>query len=437
MALPRSCGDRPVAGQDLSGFHAPRLDPAAVEDSFRVHMDVSNKARARTIEPPADLVEAVLRDMDVTYEHQQFHPTRWNSLSNFRAQVMQLEWSSIVGPEMEMYGQTNRQLFKFNDIIPDREREQMVWQFVSQRIREYKEGPIYAQFGTFIKHEEHSDKKLDEGRFRLIAVPSVIDSLVHRMLFPYIYDRATLNRKLTSMQIGWTFRYGGIQELRGKFQKPLSFDMSSWDFTVQEWLWAAGIKHLLGYGLADPGWQRVARHALWSAAAGEFHLPSGTVVRANGFAYLKSGLYFTLYLNSIMSEIYHEVALRAAGHPGDATKIIMGDDTVVETSDMPPALIDKYVDNLGKYGAKVKQVDHALVFCGFNFDVDKPEYTIRHCWRVVHKHDDIYDQELWAYLVMYYERRHEPFWRLCSALYSNHFGEPPDLDKLRLEYHGH
>lgn len=442
MQLPRSCGEREVLGLDLQQFVPARVDIAAVEDSFRAHMKIHLQARERTQEPPQAVVREVLIGMKTRYRHQRRRiGENWADFINYKHAVHSQEWQSIVGPEMEKFGQTNEQLFKFDGAFCDRTRLNMVFDYVCQRICEYEHGTINAKFGVFVKREEHSLKKMEENRWRIVAVPSVIDTLVHRLLFPFIYSRATENYDRTAVKIGWTFRQGGLNKLRQTFRDPISFDMSAWDWTVQPWLWAASITHLLGYGEGNPRWTKVAKNALYSAARGTFMLPSGTQVESTDYGYLKSGLYFTLYLNSIMSEIYHEVAIICTGHPGNAPKAIMGDDTMTDVSTLNELQIQQYIDNLKLYGANLKIAERDAIFCGFNLSTECPEYTVRHLWRIIHKTDEIYDEELTSYLEMYFGCKFRDdvsgrFYAFVSALYEQHFGRAPDYDRLRDAYYG-
>lgn len=119
--------------------------------------------------------------------------------------VLDVDMSSVPGEcSLKYLGQTNGEVFgidvngKFNI-----ENLKIVGLEVRERYRQVCCGkPVSDPLKIFIKQEPHKDKKIAEGRLRLIMSVSLIDSMVDRILFMRLAYKVVNNFKDTGIMLG-------------------------------------------------------------------------------------------------------------------------------------------------------------------------------------------------------------------------------------------
>lgn len=91
---------------------------------------------------------------------------------------------------------------------------------------------------VFIKNEPHSPKKLLEGRLRLISNVSLVDQVIDRIVSQVLNKREIACYKEIPSKPGIALTDEDaelLSEIVSKFPTLAEADMSSWDWTVQDW----------------------------------------------------------------------------------------------------------------------------------------------------------------------------------------------------------
>lgn len=260
--------------------------------------------------------------------------------------------------------------------------------------------PVYV----FIKSEPHKPAKAAEGRWRLIAGVSCVDRLAHDLLLGPFLDTFNDSPFLHNTACGWqVFCENGLQHFNTFYPHRPGHtwdcaDKSSWDWTVQPWLYEVFRDLLCWFCDFSPQAQRVAYNLVTSLGGLEksriFDIGRKVTVRDQGI--ILSGSLLTLHMNSIMQLIVHAYADVTETLPFPLT---MGDDTL--QPNCPP----EYWAEVVKAGVILKQVDRLAVpeFCGMTMDNHHfdPVYKDKHAFLLYYCQDEIFDDLLRSYVYLY------------------------------------
>ncbi|QKN22680.1 RNA-dependent RNA polymerase [Erysiphe necator associated luteo-like virus 1] len=272
---------------------------------------------------------------------------------------------------------------------------------VSNRLKDLETKPVSGRIKVFVKQEEHKTSKVEEGRYRLISAVSLIDTLVDRMLFPGLYDRAVRGAYSGSpIAVGWSFLRGGYNYVTDRISSPLAVDMSSWDWTVQSWMVVCYHDVFARLNVRPSvAWRNIWLNRCRALFKSEFQLPSGTVLRQRKYGIVKSGSWLTLLGNSILQLVVDNVINVRHPYCKRGFRYFMGDDTLKEDHLIPDAV---YLDELRKLGLVAKMVERKFDFCGFDLQTVQPLYRGRHLWRLSHCDDEVFAETLQSYRLLYH-----------------------------------
>lgn len=263
---------------------------------------------------------------------------------------------------------------------------------------------------VFIKREPHKEKKLREGKYRLISAVSLVDTMVDRMLLQNFTHKFIDQHHVLPTAVGWTPLRGGHRLLRAKFPRAaMTADKSSWDWTFQAWLLRVLLEFLIRAGNGGPEWERVLRlrfEALFHQAF--FRFADGTIVLQCIPGIMKSGCYMTICLNSMGQFAMH---LAAGGKP-NAGFWSMGDDTIQD----PVEDLEGYLQRLSKAGCVIKEcsITQDYDFAGWKFPLHglpRPMYEDKH-----------------KYLMLHADPSNKSFWESYQLMYAN---DPTMLKDIR------
>lgn len=239
---------------------------------------------------------------------------------------------------------------------------------------------------VFVKFEPHSNKKVQQKRWRLIWGVSLVDQIIDRLLYQDLCENSIQHASEQSAKVGFSFMKGGVQQLIQDYDDGkdnwISFDASQFDFTVAGWhleMVAQLNKRLKNDSI-------IIKDALWDKLmlAREKAVAYGKFCFSDGQQFIKilpgmqlSGRYTTIDANSkimILIRVMNDVV---NGRPSSEKDIIaMGDDSV--QNNIPD--VDKFVNEIRDiHGIKltIESVKGKLVdqnFCSMDF-IKTPENT--------------------------------------------------------------
>lgn len=310
--------------------------------------------------------------------------------------IGRLDWRSSPGYPYCLTFQDNGKLFNVRNGEPDPAAVETFVTIVLDQISERKTDPIRL----FIKPEPHTQKKLSEGRYRLISSVSVVDQIIDHLLFGDQNDAMTENYMHLPSRVGWSPYLGGWRWVpQGDV---VAIDKSSWDWTVTPWLLQAAmeVRIALRSGPSeDTSWSDLVRWRYKSLFGQPLFVTSGGhLLRQKEPGVMKSGCVNTITDNSIMQVILHTwVCMRLNIAPGKLWA--MGDDTLQEK----PRDIYAYLRELSRY-CIVKQALAKAEFCGHEFkgDVVDPVYFGKHCFNLLHLNDSVAADITRSYSLLYH-----------------------------------
>jgi hypothetical protein len=223
---------------------------------------------------------------------------------------------------------------------------------------------------VFIKNEVHAAKKVETGKVRLICSVSIVDQLVERLLFSEqnrmdIKESAYIPSKpgfglLEPHAVLQLREFASLMKTCG----PLaSTDMSTWDFTMQEWEWRAEYKMRCILNSANPhdSWSIMARSRMLALSLSVYCLSDGRLYSQSSRGIMKSGSYLTSSTNSRIRAL----CAYLRGSPS----MTMGDDCVEVLKGSEEELIAFY-SKLGHVVKDVKVGSDTFEFCSHLFTHD-------------------------------------------------------------------
>jgi len=270
--------------------------------------------------------------------------------------------------------------------------------------------PIY----TFIKNEPHKAAKVAVGRLRLIASVSYLDSLVERVLFAWQNKKEIALWDKLPYKPGMGHHDEGKQELYRYFLKcqsegsVVTTDISTWDWSVREWLMNAERDYRLATGADQGAWATMVRAYARANNRCIFVSAGGLCFEQVLGGIQKSGSYNTSSGNSHMRYIAAHIAQLRAGIPRTRYNgCQMGDDAVERGHER---LLEEYLD----MGFTIRGVESrpkgVFSFCSQLYDGDwkgKPENWHKTIFRFLVKDPRDKEYPLWREQLQY-ELRHLP-----------------------------
>ncbi|APG75796.1 hypothetical protein 2 [Hubei sobemo-like virus 25] len=380
--------------------------------------------------PPPDQRSRILRRLYMLYSDVTWSiPSDFLSRDHFRRVVLNLDYTSSPGyPYMRSYP-TNRDMLKPDeDGNPDPIREELLWQMVQTRLQEGDMDPIRL----FIKPEPHKLKKLEGHRYRLISSVSVVDQVVHAMLFGVLNDKMSDNWPYIPNKSGWSPHYGGYRNI--PLTGWMATDKSGWDWSAQPWTFEMvfTLRKMLCQNLEEhPLWEKLAARAYQQLYTDPVFINTyGHLLQQKKPGVQKSGCFNTLADNCIQQVIIHYRVCDDLGlAPGQM--MCMGDDVYQQT---PPDK-DRYLEKLGEY-CRLKEAAEVPEFAGYRFGHRRiePLYKGKHAFVLLHLNEQLAQDTLDSYSLMYHESRDRDFVRALIRIMGY---ETRPLEWADEIFHGH
>jgi hypothetical protein len=286
-------------------------------------------------------------------------------------------------------GSVNKDVFKYKDGVFDLERLRVIYWAVRSRFNDILEGQGGADnLYVFVKPEPTKISKIKEGRLRLIAGVSLIDSLVDRILMRHIVKKIQDGLGTHPIAVGWSPVVGShtFHALMGNHDSWFSSDKSHWDWSLQKWHLDA-ILTIFKLMVKDPPawWLKAIEFrfkALFEEPIWEFQDGMRIVQKEPGI--MKSGCYLTIWLNSIGQIFLHHLASIQLDIPLDYPFQCLGDDTIQY---LPEEYEQAYDDAMKSYGFTTRtQRTKIPEFVGFHIHrhFHVPAYLSKHVFLLRH-----------------------------------------------------
>jgi len=340
--------------------------------------------------------EYILKKMETLFDDAKWRiPDDFMQRSHFERVVRtKLDWTSSPGYPYMRRATTNGDFFACVDGEPSTKMLDFVWNLLVDRLGSRDSDPIRL----FVKPEPHKQKKLDQGRYRLISSVSVVDQIIDHMLFADMNQQMVDNWLYVPSKVGWAPVNGGHRIIPK--QKWMALDKSAWDWTVQPWLCEMVLEtrmrlceNLSGEWIDLAQWRYVELFV-----APVFITSGGWRMRQAQPGVMKSGCVNTITDNSLMQVILH---LRVSMELGLVPSPIytMGDDTLQQ----PVPDMQKYVDAMSAFSI-VKEAALQNEFAGNRFIGRRiePMYKGKHAYTLLHLNPEILPQLANSYVLLYH-----------------------------------
>lgn len=339
----------------------------------------------------------------------------------FVQSVAQLNFKASVGVcVLDRYGSTIGEVLKYDPYTGTMcgDRVHMFRQYTEIRLNQLLTQPIADPIKVFIKQEPHKISKIREGRLRLISSVSMLDSMVDRLLFGRLMEKASKSLYKTPITIGWSPLKGGYRMLyhaaRNSVRRPKCFlfvDKSAWDWSVPLWLIEVVREIIETLFVSAPAWWRAAvkvRFDLLFSKA-RFVFADGTIIMQLSPGIMKSGCYLTILINSIAQLFIHSLILQRMEEIWpDLPLLCIGDDTSITVSEeVSEEQVQMYISSWRELGfhLKVSQSSN-FQYAGFECSSNGfiPEYRDKHAFMLQHLtyEPSVASSTLVAYQHLYY-----------------------------------
>ncbi len=219
----------------------------------------------------------------------------------------------------------------------------------------------------FLKREPHPERKLREGRYRMVAGLSVVDQIVERVLFSGWSERLKSEYPSLGTVIGLGFSDQHIELITDEYLANLelygeatTYDVSGWDRSVMPWMFDAEheIRWTMSNKLAAPRLELAQRAWIAVSCNCPYVLPSGHLYAKICPGLMPSGSYRTSSCNSLM-RLY--VSMRA----GARYVMCNGDDAIEFGLDDPET-------RYSEMGFKIRDVERTsrdhFTFCSHSYN---------------------------------------------------------------------
>nr|QQM16346.1 putative replicase [Mafsystermes virus] len=257
----------------------------------------------------------------------------------------------------------------------------------------------------FIKEEPHKKTKAEKGAWRLIAVPSLEDQVVDRVLMTTWQDTEQRSLSRIPPKSGWSPLPTGHYFFERTFSGPvLATDCSAFDWTVPEWACELLLELSIDMLERDsPGYVRLLR-ARWAQVLRDavVRLPDGTRWRQTGWGVMKSGWFRTIAFNSCVQYLINALAwVRFRGPERPPTIWTMGDDVIMKWDQTWD--VEAFERALATTGIMVKQSSTTREFAGFEIDSGcvTPLYGEKHHFALFHASPVLKRELATAYCMLY------------------------------------
>lgn len=322
--------------------------------------------------------------------------------------LSEIDMASVPGEcELSNFGSTNGEALGMKDGKLNLDRVNFLFQCVLARAERLSQRPEADPLKVFIKPEPHKIEKILDGRLRLIAGVSLVDTMVDRILFGQVFREVLKTAGKTDIMIGWNvFNHGSalLQRMLGKHKRYLAIDKKHWDWSCPYWLleeFRELLKILMPgasqhfYTMIDNRFDALFKEAVFSFG--------GDVrIKQKGEGILKSGWFLTIFFNSFGQTYLHDLAEMKMGI--DLPRALAMGDDVVSGYFEDWETYSGILENMG-FINKLK-ITEKPEFCGFSFDgvAFYPEYSEKHNFLLNHLtlDDEIAAQTLQGYQLMYF-----------------------------------
>jgi len=346
----------------------------------------SEAFKPRWINVPEAVLVEFLKPYPRTLIPDSFRDENWDFML-FSQKVVALQWTALLanvnksaspGVPYVMLGQTNGELFRRHELF--------IQQLVVERLdRLYKMSDTIHSYNShelivlgladpvrvFVKNEVHTEKKIQSGKVRLICSVSIVDQLVERVLFA-AQNRAEIQEcdYIPSKPGFGMLEPSAVNQMRAYVRMLrhigpcVCTDMSTWDFTMQEWEYAAEFRMRAILCCATPAdaWYHMAQSRIVCLSNSVYVLSDGRLFMQAGKGIMKSGSYLTSSTNS-------RVRALCAFLNDFSPSMTMGDDCVEVCDD-----ISMLVAHYAKLGHIVKDLspvpEDVFEFCSHSIGRD-------------------------------------------------------------------
>jgi len=322
-----------------------------------------------------------------------------------------VDWTTSPGWPYRDSFSTNGELFGWDGVGVRPDRVMMMQEAVKQRIDvlrgDIEADPIYL----FIKPEPHTKRKLDMGAYRLISGVGVIDRLVDEILYGRFLAKMVKNWEVIPNKAGWTPQMGGYRWVLDRIVKPAAVDKSAWDWTMQGWIVKILEKLLVrlmkfrkirGSDVMEE-YERILKNRFMALFLyPTYKTAGGNVVEQRVYGIQKSGCLGTIGFNSIAQVALHLLAVIRSVAPVPLP-MALGDDTIQDIHQLKREEWDRYIEELGKTGCIIKEVEYRFLFAGhemFRTHVE-PCYREKHLYTLIYAGGEELPELLMSYQFLY------------------------------------
>lgn len=318
-----------------------------------------------------------------------------------RVVLGKIKWTSSPGYPYMLRFPDNRCFFSVVDGQPSWERVLDVWNQVQMRLRDREADPIYL----FVKPEPHKLSKAH--RKRLISGVAIIDQIIDHMLFDDFNDGLVAKAWLGPVKVGWTPYLGGWKTFP---REGVSMDRSSWDWTMQPWLFRA-LYDIRDHSCLTDGprrelWRDLAAWRYRSLFENPVYVcPDGEKFRQREGGVMKSGSVLTITDNSVAQIVLHLRVISEIHSPLEWDDKVgwiwaLGDDTRQSVPDD----IRAYATKLREF-CIIKECSRAPEFAGYRFlqaGRCEPLYKGKHAFNLMHASPRVQEDLAVAYSLLYH-----------------------------------
>jgi len=193
---------------------------------------------------------------------------------------------------------------------------------------ELVEGFFVDPVRLFIKNEPHPEQKILDKRYRLISSLSIVDEIVHSLVFRSQIDLDILCWKSVPSKTGMGLANKEQEDaifayVESWINEARSSDVSGWDWSVLEWLFDLAKEMMIELSdmSCDPFYITLLDNIFYCISRSVFSTSDGAMYITKILGIMLSGMPMTAFLNSRMRCIVAKLA--------GATKMMsMGDDCV-------------------------------------------------------------------------------------------------------------
>lgn len=322
----------------------------------------------------------------------------WKTERRFDGVLAQLDRSSSPGwPLMREAPTIGKWLYK-GGLFPDPNQRSKLWKMVQDVFA----GTYEHVFKVFIKVEPHTQKKVEEGRWRLILMSSLPYQIAWHMTVGHL-EASFLQTYHSPLAHSLVYFGGGWKTFKryvSQHNMNWCCDKSGWDWNSPGWVYDACLE--LRKRLTcnrSPEWESLLTR-LYSDAYGRsrVYLPDGTLLEQLKPGLMKSGLVVTITDNGISQVALHLLASYRQGLYPERI-LATGDDTIQAA----PKNEKEYVEQLQRAGCVVKEYGIGDDFMGFSITRDGfyPKYLGKHLMSLRLQKEEFLRDALDGYMRIY------------------------------------